>query len=183
MFKLLPNLLTILRFFLSLLGAYYLYKKSFFPSLLLYGTAFLTDFLDGYIARKFKVCSFWGTLLDPLADKVAIFSFLAVLLFGEFKYKPSLLIVSILFLKELVVVLGSILFLGRGVLPKPNLLGKTAVSLLFLYGIVLIWGNASGRDITFLKVLLEVAVLSTLLGALLLYLKEGKYRLKKPQRL
>ena len=182
MFKLLPNLLTILRIFLSLLGAYYLYKKSFFSSLLLYGAAFLTDFLDGYIARKFKVCSFWGTLLDPLADKVAIFSFLAVLLFGEFKYQPSLLIVSILFLKELIVVLGSSLFLGRGILPKPNLLGKTAVALLFFYGLVLISGNALGWDITFLKELLEVAILLTLLGALLLYLKEGKSHLRKPQR-
>src|SRR4051812_32296980 len=38
--------------------------------LLLVGLAGVTDFLDGWIARRARVTSRWGALIDPIADRV-----------------------------------------------------------------------------------------------------------------
>lgn len=34
--------------------------------------AAVTDFFDGWLARRFKVTSVWGKILDPIADKVLV---------------------------------------------------------------------------------------------------------------
>jgi CDP-diacylglycerol---glycerol-3-phosphate 3-phosphatidyltransferase len=46
----------------------------------LFGIAGLTDFLDGYFARKQKNISVYGQLMDPLADKLLVLSCLIALL-------------------------------------------------------------------------------------------------------
>jgi len=68
-----PNLLTISRmliapvfFFLFINNYYYLALACFF-------FASITDFLDGFLARRFNVVSKFGKLYDPLADKILIF--------------------------------------------------------------------------------------------------------------
>ena len=56
--------------------------------------AFLSDSLDGWYARHFNAASRWGLLLDPLADKAAVFSLgLALVMYREF---PSWAFVFIL---------------------------------------------------------------------------------------
>jgi len=40
----------------------------------------LTDFFDGYFARKYKQVSTFGRILDPIADKVLVYSVLIALL-------------------------------------------------------------------------------------------------------
>lgn len=68
-----PNQLTLLRVLLTPVFAFFilsdssLYKQL---SLLVFIIAALTDWYDGWIARKFGYISRWGKFLDPLADKV-----------------------------------------------------------------------------------------------------------------
>jgi CDP-diacylglycerol--glycerol-3-phosphate 3-phosphatidyltransferase len=69
----LPNQLTILRIiltplFIVLFVSERLFLKEF--SVLVFVIAALTDWYDGWVARKTGKVSRWGVFLDPLADKV-----------------------------------------------------------------------------------------------------------------
>jgi CDP-diacylglycerol---glycerol-3-phosphate 3-phosphatidyltransferase len=76
----LPNQITILRLFLA--GVFfvvlnlYRYPHTARPALLaaivLFILAALTDWLDGYLARKWHVESTFGRIMDPFCDKVLI---------------------------------------------------------------------------------------------------------------
>lgn len=62
--------------------------------LLIFVIAMITDFLDGYIARKYKSTTSFGKLFDPLADKIIITSsliFFAIL--GILRYELVVLFV------------------------------------------------------------------------------------------
>ncbi|NOZ31737.1 MAG: CDP-diacylglycerol--glycerol-3-phosphate 3-phosphatidyltransferase [Alphaproteobacteria bacterium] len=47
----------------------------------LFAGAAITDFLDGYLARRFKVISPFGRMLDPIADKLLVGAILVALAF------------------------------------------------------------------------------------------------------
>lgn len=47
----------------------------------LIGVAALTDFLDGWLARRVHATSRWGALLDPIADRVFVLTVVGTLLF------------------------------------------------------------------------------------------------------
>ena len=81
MFRHVPNLLTTGRLllagvFFGLLG-YYQYEGRGSPGLLnwafiIYLIALATDFLDGYLARRWKVEGAFGRVVDPFVDKVLV---------------------------------------------------------------------------------------------------------------
>lgn len=79
-----PNILTGYRFVAAPLLLLCLYPgAATWVSLLgfgLYLSAALTDLADGYIARKYKVESVLGKLMDPLADKVLVAAVLVMLI-------------------------------------------------------------------------------------------------------
>ena len=65
-----PNILTISRLFLTfpLILFLEINKPYFIFALIIVGG--LTDYFDGYFARKFNVKSKFGAIIDPLADKI-----------------------------------------------------------------------------------------------------------------
>lgn len=72
-----PNKLTILRIIMiPVFMATYMYLKpnlvTNFLSAAIFALAFLTDLLDGYLARKYNQVSDFGKIMDPLADKVLV---------------------------------------------------------------------------------------------------------------
>ena len=71
----LPNALTLFRIFLVPLLVVVLLTRMPAKEYLALGVflvAALTDFLDGWIARKFKKVTTLGMLLDPIADKILV---------------------------------------------------------------------------------------------------------------
>ena len=71
----LPNKLSTLRICMVplFIAAYFLpYHWGAFVAVGIFALAAFTDFLDGYIARKYNMISDLGKLLDPIADKVLI---------------------------------------------------------------------------------------------------------------
>ena len=80
----LPNKLTLLRLILIpfFIAVFYLgfFAGHYFVALGIFVVASLTDFLDGYIARKYNMVTDLGKFLDPIADKVLVLAGLIVLI-------------------------------------------------------------------------------------------------------
>ena len=80
----LPNKLTILRLIMIPLfvAVFYLtvIPYNYLISAVIFVLAALTDFLDGYIARKYNLVTNLGKFLDPIADKVLVSTALIVML-------------------------------------------------------------------------------------------------------
>jgi CDP-diacylglycerol---glycerol-3-phosphate 3-phosphatidyltransferase len=152
----LPNALTLLRIFLVPLLVVVLLTRSeagVFVGTGIFGLAVVTDYLDGFLARRRNQVTRLGVLLDPLADKLLITAALVSLV--ELGAAPAWMVVIIL-ARELAVTGLRNLAAGRGVLIAASSLGKwkmgvqvTAVFLLLLGrrfpalhgpGIVALWG-------------------------------------------
>ena len=77
-----PNILTLLRIILIpvLVVVFYMPGPwSYQLSALIFGLAAITDWLDGYLARRLQQTSPFGAFLDPVADKLMVAVALVVL--------------------------------------------------------------------------------------------------------
>ena len=82
--KHLPNILTISRLFAIFVIGYFLFEStpnSQWIAILLYCISIFTDYLDGYIARRFNAISGLGKSLDATVDKVFFFGVLSFLIY------------------------------------------------------------------------------------------------------
>lgn len=52
--------------------AYYLWKLNSVAVIAIGIAAYISDLLDGYLARKMNQVSEWGKIIDPVADKVFV---------------------------------------------------------------------------------------------------------------
>jgi len=83
--------------------------------------ASITDFLDGYIARKRGIVTVFGSFLDPIADKFLVVS--SLILLGELDRINSI-IVLILVLREMYITSLRLLASERGLIVPVGKLGK-----------------------------------------------------------
>jgi cardiolipin synthase len=107
----------------------------------------ITDFLDGFIARRSGQVTVTGSMLDPLADKLMMLSVILALLI---KSALPLLAFIVMAFRETVMIIASAIYHFRGLKTVPaNLLGKAttviyyvAITLLFLdqpSGVTVLW--------------------------------------------
>lgn len=66
----LPNILTMTRIAAAPLVGYYIVNGESIAAISLFSYSCITDFLDGFIARKFNMKTVLGTIIDPIADKL-----------------------------------------------------------------------------------------------------------------
>ena len=134
------NLLTISRIFIApfiVLGIFYNYWYLVFFLLVVAG---LTDFFDGYLARKFNQGTVLGACLDPIADKILLVStFSALAMIDSPSFKVPFWFVFFLFFRE-IIILGGTLFLfltGKDFKVSPSIAGKmtTFFQLSFIFWI------------------------------------------------
>ena len=133
MLKYIPNILTVLRFFLIPFAVYYLVNEQYIVAIVFICISGLTDVLDGAIARKFNFITNFGKLIDPLADKITQLSLLGTLVL---KGIIPLWILIIVLLKEATMVAGASFLYGKELVVSSKWYGKAATVLFYLAIIV-----------------------------------------------
>ena len=93
----------------------------------------VSDWIDGWLARKWGEISQWGKILDPLADKVAIGAITIAMV--VFKDLPVWLVVAVLMRDVVIFFAGIYLVKRRDVLLSSNFWGKATT--LALSGLLL----------------------------------------------
>lgn len=121
-----PNKLTMARIILAIPFIYFLgisdgnngftYRMI---ALVLFAVASITDFLDGYIARKNNMITDFGKLMDPLADKILVIS--ALVVFVEIDFLPSWISIVVLAREFLISGIRSLAAANGEVIPAGNL--------------------------------------------------------------
>ena len=126
---LLPNLITLFRFFSAIYLFFYYSPQDFNVFILVSIIAIigLSDSLDGIVARRYNLVSELGVILDPLTDRVVFI----ILLFWLNIFIPNSLIYAIL-LREFLVLIGSLYVLIKGLKINVSNKGKFATVLLFI---------------------------------------------------
>lgn len=138
MFKNIPNYITMFRLFLVFVFIFLFNSEIDNKSLccvVTYILAGASDVADGFLARKFKIVSNFGKLMDPLADKLMQITVALCIASME----PSLTWVPVfLILKELAMVLGAAkLFRKDNIVVQANFFGKLASVIYFMVFLVL----------------------------------------------
>ena len=129
MFKHVPNILTVIRFFLIPLIIISLLNDDYITAFIILTLSGLTDVLDGYIARKFNFISNFGKLIDPLADKATQISILTTL---ALKGIVPIWIIIVIFVKELVLIAGASFLYGKELVVSSKWFGKLSTVLFYI---------------------------------------------------
>jgi cardiolipin synthase (CMP-forming) len=154
-----PNIITLSRIVLMIPALYFFENKEFLISLILIIILLITDFLDGYIARKFNMQSFIGAILDPIADKLVVMAFFTYLLIKDNVNLIYYLLIMIRDISQLSSI--PILLLYKKIMfkVKPKLIPKWGTALNFILLIILMIQLAFDQlmnynELKFLKIVL-----------------------------
>jgi cardiolipin synthase len=128
---------------------------------------FLSDALDGYIARTRKQITRLGTILDPLADKALLLSALILISYAsENAYGIHLPIwfVWLVICRDIMLVAGSLLihFISGMVSVRPRLSGKATT---FFQAVLILWALLNLPEKPYVIFLWTATALTVISGA------------------
>ena len=112
---------------------------------IVFGAAAATDQLDGWLARRWHVESRFGTVADPLADRLMIDAAVVLLWFHDRLPWPALILILA---RDLVLVAGYKLVMPRGYELSVNFLGKVATWILYA-SLALMLVTSEGTDLPY----------------------------------
>lgn len=136
-----PNALTMMRIVLIPVVLYFLdgaTPRLNFWAALVYVACTVTDFFDGYLARRMGLVSITGQFLDPLADKLLVMSTLVYMCFqGRL---PTLAVVAVILMeaRELSITSLRVIAMGEGVSMPATQGGKEKAALQMIAILLLI---------------------------------------------
>ncbi|MGI6710392.1 MAG: CDP-diacylglycerol--glycerol-3-phosphate 3-phosphatidyltransferase [Bacilli bacterium] len=148
-----------------------------FIILIVFAVASFTDFLDGYIARKYNLVTDFGKFVDPLADKMLVVSTLIVIfnlsLLEGYKVALFLVAVILIIIREFFVSGIRMMAATNSKVIQASKLGKIKTVLQMAMIIVILLGNYpfSLINFDFDTVLIIAALVMTILSAIDYYIK------------
>lgn len=147
------------------LGVSYLY----FIEFLIFIIASLTDFLDGYIARKYNLVTTFGKFLDPLADKMLVFSSMVILMLNNNGVIPGgplvpMWVFVVMIIREFMVSGIRMLVSTKGVVIAAGWMGKWKTFVTMIAILVLFMSGIHVSVIYIGQVLMYIACLLTIVS-------------------
>ena len=178
--KIVPNIISIFRICLVpvFIVVYFSADRDakLYPALI-YALASFSDFLDGFLARRFKASSKLGKILDPLGDKMMTVSVMVCITIDGIIVFWAVLIVVV---KEILMAIGGFVMhkVARADIPPSNLLGKTSTVVFFLVCVTLmLFRNMLPDGVALVLISFAIALtLFALAGYLNTYIKVMKNR-------
>ncbi|MFM7139633.1 MAG: CDP-alcohol phosphatidyltransferase family protein [Actinomycetes bacterium] len=117
-----PNLLTLARIAVTPLIVYLTMQNQLVVVCALIFFSSFTDWLDGYIARRFNQYTRLGELLDPISDRIYILTLLYIVYFIE---ALNIFFIALIVLRELIMTIVMAILKTKGVTGLPvHYLGK-----------------------------------------------------------
>ena len=166
MVKIIPNILSIFRICLVpvFVVAYFTDSRDGikYYAILVYAIAGLSDFLDGYLARKYDAQSKLGKLLDPLGDKLMTFT---VMICITIDWPVLLWAVIVFFVKEVLMGIGGLVLHKKAKieLPPANFIGKLSTVVFFVACVsLMLFSNHLNRGTV--SIIISVAIGLTLVA-------------------
>ena len=129
MLKHVPNILSIFRILLIPVIVISITYNNYLLAFIIFTISSLTDIVDGYIARNYDAVTNLGKLLDPLSDKLTQLAVIASLVWAKI---ISGWILTVLLVKELIMIAGASFLYGKSVVVYSKWYGKLATVLLYL---------------------------------------------------
>ena len=183
--KVLFNIPNCLCFFRILLIPLFLYvyffadfKNRYLVAAFVLVISGISDFLDGFIARKFNMVTDFGKFIDPVADKLTQFVVAITLLFS---YPLAWVLLIIIILKDLMLAIVGLYLYDYGLkITGASWWGKIATAYFYVIVIVLIGLHIPNTVISFVLIITGSVLM---LLSFILYAKELRYMVKEKDKL
>jgi cardiolipin synthase (CMP-forming) len=131
-----PNTLTFCRLLAVPAVGFLIYQHKLNLAFALYTAASVSDWLDGFLARRWKVQSQFGQLCDPLADKALVV--VTYIMMGIKGFLPLWLVILVL-ARDALLLMGALLIL---ITKKPIALAPSLISKVNTFFQMMIIGSA-----------------------------------------
>lgn len=154
----LPNLITSFRILLIPIFLYVYFtnpEQNLLYSVIIFFVAGISDFLDGYLARKNNLVTTFGIVMDPLADKLMLLTaIISYALTGVIPY----IILILVGIKEVFMIIGGIIVYKWGIINPANKLGKIVTFSFYIGIFTLLFNKSLGTVFLFISAALGFMV-------------------------
>jgi len=136
---------------------------------------YLSDLLDGYLARKLNEVSEFGKIIDPLADKICVIAIAVILVYLD---RLPLWFVSVVVLRDItILIFGVYLKRKKDITLMSNYPGKIAV---FCIGLVLLFSIIDSESLKMISTIMYFVSILMIAYSSHLYLKRYLETVRKP---
>lgn len=164
-----PNAITISRVALVPVLILLLQQRDYRHALIVFTAAGLSDALDGFIAKRYRLQTQLGAILDPLADKILLVSAYVVLpMLGQLPFWLGVVVVF----RDLLIVGGYLAYtsVSGSVQMRPSLISKANTALQIILVVVVLARAATPWPLSGLIRYLVPAVLASTIASGVHYL-------------
>lgn len=161
-----PNIITVVRFLGVPLFVMFIVQREYAAAVITLVLLGSTDWVDGYVARRFGQVSSVGKWLDPVADRTALI--VIAVTFVVDGVAPAWLVWTIVIPDAILIINALILFHGPISLPVTNI-GKIRTALLLVGSPLLLLQRVEGFDQPWLEITATTLLVLGCIGHLMAF--------------